>query len=166
MPGNFSKHRQGIQWHSPLHSCTWCDHLHLCKMAPACPDEDNSVLQSCCISVNVKRRCKKPGSAKPGRGTLIQRGVTVSPSMELNEQLFSSHAGVSSTCPQPPILLLPCLHTIPFLPGSCTRSWTGEYYKVHSTTLPAATAECLAPGRKQCHYARQAMAYESYSKRV
>lgn len=85
-----------------------------------------------------KRQEKVQGSAKPGPGALIQRGVTVSPSVESNEQLSSNHAGVSSTCPEPSIPTLPCLHTIPFLPGSCTRSWTGEYYMVHSTTLRAA----------------------------
>lgn len=32
-------------------------------------------------------------------GALIQRAVAVSPSAELNKQLVSSDAGVSSTCP-------------------------------------------------------------------
>lgn len=94
------------------------------------------------------------GSVKLSPGTLIQRGMTVIPSVELNKQLFRDHARVSSTCLQLSIPTLPCHPIISFLTGSCTRSWTREYYRVYSITLQAAlrhTVKCLAPAHKRWH---------------
>lgn len=134
--------------------------LPSCKMAPACPDEDNSVLGSHFINANDVRKCKAEWNQ-----VLSFRGCDSDSKCRIKQAAFQRPCGCVLHLPQQSIPTLPCLLIISFLPGSCTRNWTGEYGRVHSTALQAAlghTLECLEPARKQC----QTKDYDSNSGRV